>query len=54
MRVATNGTGHTWPTHGMANGHEVTWVFGPYDQLTSYVATCQGTVAADGLSVSGS
>lgn len=52
--VATNGTGYTWPSHGIVNGREVTtWVFGPYDQLMTYTATCSGTVSADGNTVKG-
>jgi hypothetical protein len=52
--VAHNNTGYTWPSHGVVHGSTVvTWVFGPYDQLKKYTATCKGTVSPDGKTVTG-
>ena len=50
---ATNGTGYTWPNHGTVVGTKVHWVYGPYRQLKSYTATCDGTVSAGGSKIVG-
>jgi len=52
--VATNGTGYTWPNTGTVTGNKVHWIFGPYDQLKSYTATCDGTLSSDGNTITGS
>lgn len=51
--TGTNGTGYTWPDHGKVTGHHVHWVFGPYDQLKSYTATCDGTISASANKIVG-
>jgi len=51
--VANNGTGYTWPDSGTVKGRSVHWVFGPYDQLKTYTATCNGTVSANGKTING-
>jgi hypothetical protein len=45
--IATNGTGYTWPNRGTVKGSSVHWVFGPYNQLKSYTATCDGTISGN-------
>jgi hypothetical protein len=51
--VATNGTGYTWPNTGTVTGNKVHWIFGPYDQLKTYTATCDGTLSSDGNTITG-